>query len=382
MESRILPAGSLQTRIDRILIAIGVCWTIVVAGILVWDYSTTYDTAMAMARAGILEAFNKDLVYRRWAASHGGVYVPVTAETPPNPHLAHLPDRDITTPDGKNLTLMNPAYMIRQVQELAEKDYGNKGHITSLKPLRPENAPDEWEKQALLEFEQGKEQVWSVEPIGNDPYLRFMSPFVVEDGCLKCHAGQGYKVGDIRGGISVSIPWNPIEETMLQQMHYKIVTYSVIWLLGLFGLFAGRTRLRDSLSDRERAEEKLLESESRYRSLCEYMSNAVAVYRAEKDGEDFVFVDFNEAASKIEQIPRTQVVGRSVLEVFPGVRDFGLFEVFQRVWRTGKAEYYPVKEYKDNRIQGWRDNFVYKLPSGELVAVYSDETERKRRKRP
>jgi hypothetical protein len=175
MESRILPAGSLQTRIDRILIAIGVCWTIVVAGILVWDYSTTYNTGMAMARSGILEAFNKDLVYRRWAASHGGVYVPVTAETPPNPHLAHLPDRDVTTPDGKNLTLINPAYMTRQVQELAEKHYGNKGHITSLKPLRPENAPDEWEKHALLEFEQGKEQVWSVEPIGNDPYLRFMS---------------------------------------------------------------------------------------------------------------------------------------------------------------------------------------------------------------
>ena len=33
--------------------------------------------------------------------------------------------------------------------------------------------------------------------------------------------------------------------------------------------------------------------------------------------------------------------------------------------------------YKDQRISGWRENFVYKLPSGELVAVYSDETERK-----
>jgi signal transduction histidine kinase len=35
--------------------------------------------------------------------------------------------------------------------------------------------------------------------------------------------------------------------------------------------------------------------------------------------------------------------------------------------------------YKDERTIGWRDNFVYKLPSGEIVAVYSDETERKQR---
>ncbi len=106
------------------------------------------------------------------------------------------------------------------------------------------------------------------------------------------------------------------------------------------------------------------------------MCDGVAIYRAKKDGEDFVFLDFNEAAEKIEQISRSQVIGRSVLEVFSGVREFGLFDVSQRVWSTGKAERYPSKEYKDNRIQGWKDNYVYKLPSGEIVAVYSDETRR------
>ena len=106
------------------------------------------------------------------------------------------------------------------------------------------------------------------------------------------------------------------------------------------------------------------------------MSDGVAIYRAQKDGDDFVILDLNQAAEKIEQISRSQVIGRSVLEVFPGVAEFGLFDVFQRVWRTGNAERYPVKEYKDNRIQGWKDNYVYKLPSGEIVAVYSDETRR------
>ncbi len=34
--------------------------------------------------------------------------------------------------------------------------------------------------------------------------------------------------------------------------------------------------------------------------------------------------------------------------------------------------------YKDERITGWRENFVYKLPSGEVVAIYDDITERKK----
>ena len=124
------------------------------------------------------------------------------------------------------------------------------------------------------------------------------------------------------------------------------------------------------------AENALLLSENRFRSLFESMSNGVAIYRALKEGEDFIFLDFNEAAEKIERISRSQVIGRSVLDVFPGMREFGLFDVFQRVWRTGNPERYPIKEYKDNRIQGWKDNFVYKLPSGEIVAIYTDETRR------
>ena len=132
------------------------------------------------------------------------------------------------------------------------------------------------------------------------------------------------------------------------------------------------------ITERKRSEEALRDSEERYKSLCDYMSNAVAVYRAEKDGEDFVFIDFNKAGEKIEQVLKNQIIGRSVLGVFPGVREFGLIEVFQRVLRTGKPEHHAIRKYKDERIEGWRDSFVYRLPSGELVAVYSDETDRKR----
>ncbi|MBW1908532.1 MAG: PAS domain-containing protein [Deltaproteobacteria bacterium] len=64
--------------------------------------------------------------------------------------------------------------------------------------------------------------------------------------------------------------------------------------------------------------------------------------------------------------------------MFPEVKEFGLFDVFKRVWETGKPEDQPISLYKDQRIAGWRENYVYKLPSGEIVAVYDDITERKR----
>ena len=118
-------------------------------------------------------------------------------------------------------------------------------------------------------------------------------------------------------------------------------------------------------------------SEERYRALFESMSDGVAIYEAKNEGEDFTFVDLNKAAEKIDNIHKETLIGKSVIEVFPGVKEFGLFDVFKRVRKTGKPEHYPIAMYKDERIVGWRENFVYKLPSGEIVAVYSDETELK-----
>jgi len=131
------------------------------------------------------------------------------------------------------------------------------------------------------------------------------------------------------------------------------------------------------ITERKTGEEKLRLSEERYRSLFERMPSAVAVYEAVDDGEDFVFRDFNAAGERIEKVNRQEILGRRVTEVFPGVRQFGLFAVFQRVWRTGKPEYFDIAFYRDDRISGWRENHVYKLPSGEVVATYEDVTARK-----
>ena len=131
------------------------------------------------------------------------------------------------------------------------------------------------------------------------------------------------------------------------------------------------------VSEHNRAEEARQEGEERFRQLFENMSSGVAIYEATENGEDFVFKDFNKAAEKIEQMPKDELIGKSVANVFPGVVDFGLIDVFKKVWRTGVPEHHPVAFYKDERIAGWRENNVYRLPSGEIVAIYDDITRRK-----
>ncbi len=129
------------------------------------------------------------------------------------------------------------------------------------------------------------------------------------------------------------------------------------------------------ITDVVQAERSGRESAARYVELMERTTDGVAVYEARDDGEDFVFVDLNPAGERLSDVTREAVLGRSILEMFPGARAIGLFDALQRVWRTGQPEYLPAVPYKDRRIMQWVANWVYRLPSGEVAAVYQDVTE-------
>lgn len=211
-------------------------WTLMLVGSLMWSLlqegQDTLNSATDTARASI----RKDISFRRWATSHGGVYVKPNEQTPPNPYLK-LSTRDVVTTDGVALTLMNPAYMLREMQNRFGDDYGTQSHITSLKPFNPNNAPDAWEIQALTRFAQGHDQeFFAVTQKDGQPFLRMMAPLLVESGCLKCHFDQGYAIGDIRGGISSSVPLAPLLKTERQHSNQIALAYSIIWGIGMAGL--------------------------------------------------------------------------------------------------------------------------------------------------
>jgi PAS domain S-box-containing protein len=194
---------------------------------------------------------------------HGGVYVPVTDKTRPNPYLGHLPERDITTPSGRALTLMNPAYMMRQVHELDKELYERRGHITSLKPIRPENAPDDWERHALEAFERGVPKVSSVVPLEGQPHLRLMRPLKTEASCLQCHAAQGYKEGDIRGGISVAVPMKDYEAVVQPHQREELFAHGGLWAVGLVAFGVGARQIHRRRRERDQAQAIVRESEER-----------------------------------------------------------------------------------------------------------------------
>jgi PAS domain S-box-containing protein len=231
--------------IGRYGVVTAILWTLLIAYSLYWENQQSYEQAQALAKMQSQAFFEKDMLYRRWAARHGGVYVPVTESTPPNPYLSHIPERDISTPSGKQLTLMNPAYMTRQVFEMAQEFTGTgRGHITSLNPIRSANAPDPWEKEALHAFEQGKKEIGQLDMIAGKPFYRYMKVLVVEKPCLKCHEAQGYREGQIRGGLSVSVPLEGIYTMMAKELRGVQANHAVIWLLGLGIIGFGTRRIK------------------------------------------------------------------------------------------------------------------------------------------
>ncbi len=118
-------------------------------------------------------------------------------------------------------------------------------------------------------------------------------------------------------------------------------------------------------------------AQTQYRALFESSPSGIAVYQAINDGEDFIFLDFNKSGEKMENIERSDILGQRVTDVFPGVIEFGLLNIFRAVYQDAKPRQHPISFYQDNRLCGWRENYVYKLSNGEVVAIYEDITPRK-----
>ncbi len=251
--------GPVQLRrtFRRMLVLTVVLWTAVCLGSMLYLHRDSKRHIEHIARETARESIEKDLLYRYWAAGHGGFYVPVTDQTRPSPYLAGVKERDITTPSGRRLTLMHPASMTRQIHDLG-RDFTNvQGHTTSLKPLRPENAPDAWEAKALKTIEGGDKEFGEIVDFHGAPHYRLLYPLYIVKPCLACHEKQGYKLGDLRGGIGASIPMNAFSPVLREHHSSMLKNIGSIWLLGIIGLSMAAPYVRRRIKEQEQAEEAL-----------------------------------------------------------------------------------------------------------------------------
>jgi PAS domain S-box-containing protein len=289
-------------------------WTLIIAGLLA---AISSQHRKAVRQTAITEArtyFQKDLAFRRWAASHGGVYVPITEQTPPNEYLSHIPERDIETPSGKKLTLINPAYMLRL---LFEHNINNQPEIneriTSLKLLNPANTSDIWENNALATFAAGKSEALEFLDLNGKPHLRLMQALRTGKECLKCHAHQGYIEGDVRGGISISLPMASLLAQERQSNIIALLSLGAIWLIGLGCLLVSRQVLIRRIDERNLAVEALQARESYLNTIIENQQGQVWL----KDAENRFLVVNKAFAAYCGQGNPADLAGKTDLDIWP-----------------------------------------------------------------
>jgi hypothetical protein len=244
-------------KIRHFVVILLLFWTGLAAASLWWNMVDIKERILETARIQANLTLEKDLIYRRWVASHGGVYVPVSERTPPS-HYLNVLDRDVKTSAGQILTLMDHAYMTRQVNEMAAETGAYYGRLTSLFSYSPGNNPDSWEKTALEAFGRGEKEVYEIAKISGKDHLRLMRPFVIEKSCLPCHVWQGYKVGDISGGISVAIDMKPFYALQEKDTIRLSAIHGIVWLVFAGLIVFGGKRLKA-------AQESLTISEHRFR---------------------------------------------------------------------------------------------------------------------
>ncbi len=406
-------ASGRSMRLTTYFWALIAIWTIVIICLLALDFFQIKQVQREMAITEARANFDKDQAFRFWAAKHGGVFVPINSRTPQNPFLSHVPERDITTESGKALTLMNPAYMLRQMLEEYEDLFGIRGHITSLKHYRPETAPDEWEKAALVGFERGDKEVLEFTEIEGTPYLRLMRPMMAKKSCLKCHAKQGYKVGDVRGGVSISVPMSLYLANQRKVFTIHAFGLVLVWLLGIAGIGMATRGLRNHIRERERAEAELQKAHDRLevrveertvelkKEIVERKQAGEAVREREKRarqyldiaGTAFVALDnegnitlINKRGLEILGYQGEELLGKNWFKTcLPERMTDDVLDVYHQLIR-GDVE--PVEYYKNpvltkdgkERIMAWH-NSVLRNPDDEIVGILSsgeDITEYKR----
>lgn len=353
-------------------------WITLTALSFFWNWRQMGESVIELATTAARSSFDKDVLYRRWATAYGGVYVSGAPDRQPQPYLSQSSGRDVVTTGGMQLTLINPASMTRQVHDLEREERGVHGHIASLKPISRENAPDAWEAAALHAFESGTEEVSSLEMADGELCLRLMGPLLTEPRCLKCHQGQGYNLGDIRGGISVSVPFAPYAKIAARQRTTMAAGHLLIGTFVLLGLWYGGRHFATAALERKRAAEDLRESEMRFKLL--YERAPLSYQSLDVNGN---FIDVNQTWLHTLGYTKEEVIGRNFGDFLPPDWVDHFKEHFPRFKAVGEilgVEFEMVKKDGSTMLVSFHGRICRDIQGHfqQTHCIFQDITERRR----
>jgi diguanylate cyclase (GGDEF)-like protein len=213
-------------------------WMLLIVTSYAWNHRQIQQEEERIALHTARTIFDQLVNTINWNILHGNVYVPVTQTTLPSPWLDD-PLREIKVNDSLTLTKINHACMTRQISELAMQQTGVQFHISSLRPICPENKATPREEALLKEFETGVTDAGFFINNKERKSFFYMAPFKAERPCLPCHNNYGSQEGDMLGGISVTLPAIHLKGplTPLLLVHIGIA------ITGLLGIFLSGVRL-------------------------------------------------------------------------------------------------------------------------------------------
>lgn len=319
-------------------LAIG--FMILVLTSFIWNLLNINQQILQLAELEAKTNLNKDLAIRLWATRHGGAYLMVDKETPPVSFLAGIKDRDVNTSSGKMLTLYNPATILREIMNDYSKLYGIKARITGKVYMNPENAPDSWEQKALNELSGGKKEFQELTQIDGKQYLRVMQPMYMENGCMKCHAWTGLKVGELRGATDVAIPldnYDPVKSKAIQKL---MLTHLMLWIIGSGIIFFLGYWLKKSerTSDFNQKKWKILSH------ALQHSANGVLITNTQG-----VIEYVNPAFTLINGYTENELIGHTPQKMKSGLNPPSLY---QEMWSTIRQGHTWKGEFKNRKKSG------------------------------
>lgn len=348
-------------------------FSILVALSLFWNINNVKEETQRLAEMEAATSLNKDLAFRLWGTRHGGAYFIVDKQTQPSVFLAHIPERDVKTTSGKTLTLYNPATMLREIMSDYSKLYGVKARITAELYLNPDNAPDPWEAKALKELKLGKKEFKEMTTIGGKDYLRVMQPMYMEQGCLKCHAWTGIKVGGLRGATDVSISMEKYEKVKQQSINKFMLTHAILWIIGIGSIFFLGRQLN-------RSEQKIKENQDYLRIVSQALEqSANGILITDQNG---VIQYINKGFERINGYMRDELVGQSLYKIRSNLNPSTLYDDVWSKISNGQTWRGELRNRKKNGSIYWCYETISPVidPDGKIthyIGVVEDIEDRK-----
>lgn len=218
-------------RVLRLPLLITLLWGLLLFTLFRWTAQREDEYTTGLARIQTATLFSSIVDTRDWNANNGGVWVREHPGCPANPWLPEE-ERTLRAEDGTTLVKVNPAYMTRQIAESFTSTLAS-FRISSLSPKRPENRADQWETGALLSFEKDRHELFDLVSDKEGMRYRYMAALPAKESCIQCH--QDKKVGDVLGGISVSISAEPLFEAATERKRTTGLAFGIIGMVGIGG---------------------------------------------------------------------------------------------------------------------------------------------------